>query len=111
MSSPQAVNFDQIRSLAFGSISGSYAAVGTATTKAMRLVCITNATDGDMMFSIDGTNNFLFVAAGSFKLFDFCANRQSSDEYWLLPSHTQFYVKQVTAPSKNSVYIECLWGQ
>jgi hypothetical protein len=107
----QVVSFDTLRSLAFGSISGSYAAVGSQFANPVRLICFTNNTDGDMFFSVDGVNNNLFVAAGSFKLFDLTTNRTNQAQYWMLPIGTQFYVKQSTAPSKGAVYIECLWGQ
>lgn len=109
--SRQTVSIDTIRTLAHGSISSSFAAVGTPLTQPVRLVCITNNTDGDMFFSVDGTNNQLFLAAGSYKTFDFNTNRTHVDQYWVLPIGTQFYVAYSTAPSKNSVYIECLWGQ
>ena len=101
---------DTIRSLAFGGISGAYATVGSVTTDATRLVCITNATNGDMFFSDDGVNNKLFLAAGSFKLFDICSNRDDSNGAYLLPSNMQWYVKQSTAPSKGAVYVEVLYG-
>lgn len=107
----QTVSIDTIRSLAFGSISGTYAAVGTALTEPVRLIVFTNATDGDMLFSTDGVHNMLFVAAGSFKLFDLNTNRLKNQNYWVFPIGTAFYVKQSTMPTKSGVYIECLWGQ
>lgn len=110
MSSRQCVFFDEIRTLAFGSISTSYAAFGTAFSHSVRLVCITNNTDGDMLFSTDGITDMLFIPAGSFKLFDLNTNRLNVDQMWVLPERTQFYVKYVTAPSKNSVYLEAVYG-
>lgn len=108
--STQTVNFEALRSVAHGSISGSYAAVGPAFVYPIRLICISNNTDGDMLFSTDGATDVLFVAAGSFKLFDLTTNRLNQQQSWVLPAGTQFYVKQSTAPSKNSVYIETLYG-
>lgn len=107
----QTVNFDTIRTVAFGSISGTYAAVGTSFTNPVRLICFTNNTNGDMFFSVDGVNNHLFVAAGSFKLFDLSTNKHTYAPWWVLAPGTQFYVKQSTAPTSGAVYIECLWGQ
>lgn len=106
----QQVKFDTIRTLAFGSISGSYAAVGTATTQEARLICITNTCDTDMFFSIDGVNNQLIVPHGGFKLFDLQTNRVTSDQKYVLPINTQFYVKQVTAPGSGNVYVEVVYG-
>lgn len=110
MTNAQVVQIDKLRSLGFGSISGSYAAVGTSLTFPARLVCITNGTDGDMLFSIDGVNDYLFVAASSFKLFDLQTNRLNEQQQWVLPIGTQFYVKESSVPTKNSVYIEVLGG-
>jgi hypothetical protein len=101
---------DTIRTLAFGGISGTYAIVGTPTTNAVRLICFTNNTNGDMFFSNDGINNQLFVAAGSFKLLDICSNRDDTNGVYLLPARQQWYVKQSTAPSAGAVYIEVLYG-
>lgn len=108
MSNSQVVTIDTIRTLASGSISGTYAAVGTTLSFPTRLICFTNNTDGDMFFSEDGVNNNLFVAAGSFKLFDLNTNRLNQQQLWVFATGTQFYVKQSSAPSKGAVYIECL---
>lgn len=111
MSNTQVVSIDAIRSLAGGSITGTYAAVGGSLTEQVRLICFTNNTDGDVFFSDDGVNNKIFVAKSSFKLFDLTTNRQNRDQIWCFPIGTQFYVKQSSATSTGSVYIECLWGQ
>ena|SRR5258708_34214424 len=106
--SPLVVNIDTIRTLAYTGISGSYATVGSVFSFPVKLICFTNNTDGDMFFSDNGSNNQLFIAAGSFKLFDFTSNRNALQPVWALPKATQFYVKQSTSPSKGAVYIECL---
>lgn len=112
--SAKKVYFDTLRSLAFGSISGTYAAVGTALTVEPRIMCITNKTAGDMIFSIDNTNasgNF-FVPAGSFKLFDLTANMvPEKDDSFVIAKGTTFYVKQVTAPVSGAVYLEFIYAQ
>jgi hypothetical protein len=100
-----------LRSLAFGSISGSYAAVGAPLANPCRLICITNNTDGDMLFSIDGTNDHLFVGAGSFKLFDVQTNsRPVNEDEYVFRVGTQFYVKESTSPTTGDVYIEALYA-
>jgi hypothetical protein len=104
----QAASIDTLRSLGFASISGSYAAVGTPFVFPVRLICFTNNTDGDMFFSYDGVNNMLFIAAGSFKLFDMSTNKLSTQPQWAFATGTQFYVKQSTSPSRGAVYIEGL---
>lgn len=107
------VKIDNLRSLAFGGISGVYAAVGSAATQNARILCITNNTDGDMIFSLDPTvvSGQLFVAKGSFKLFDFTTNiRPSISDDFVIAKGTIVYVKQVTAPSTGSVYVEYVYS-
>lgn len=111
MSNRQVVSFDTLRSTAFGSITSSYVAIGTALTHPVRVVCLTNTTDADVLVSVDGSNNVLVVPAGSFKLFDLCTNRISPLSYWVIQIGTQFYIKTAGSPSKGAFYVECLWGE
>jgi len=111
--SAKKVYFDTLRSLGFASISAAYAAVGTALTVKPRIMCITNKTQGDMIFSVDSGNadGNLFLAAGTFKLFDLTANLvPGKDDTFVLAEGTQFYVKQVTAPTSGSVYLEFIYA-
>lgn len=111
--SAKKVYFDTLRSLAFGSISGTYAAVGSALTVNPRIVCFTNQTQGDMIFSTDSTNasGQILVPAGSFKLYDLTANLvPGKDDSFVIAVGTQFYVKQSSAPVSGSVYIENVYA-
>ena len=111
--SAKKVYFDDLRSLGFAAISAAYAAVGSALTVNPRIMCITNKTQGDMIFSVSNTNAVgnLFVAAGSFKLFDLTANLvPGKDDSFVIAEGTQFYVKQVTAPASGDVYLEFLYA-
>lgn len=113
MSSSKKVYFDTLRSLAFGSISASYAAVGSALTVNPRIMCITNKTAGDMIFSTDSSNSSgqLFLPAGTFKLFDLTTNLvPGHDDNFCIAVGTQFYVKQSTAPVSGAVYIEFVYA-
>ena len=107
------VNFDTLRSIAFGGISGTYAAIGTALTVLPRIVCITNATNAGMIISDDNTNatGKLYIPAGGFKLFDLTANMDSNkDDSLVMEIGTIMYVKQVTAPTSGGVYLEYIYG-
>jgi hypothetical protein len=111
--SAKKVKFDTLRSIAFGSISGTYAALGGPLSVNSRIMCLTNKTQGDIIVSIDSSNadGNLFIPAGSFKLFDFTANLvPGKDDSYVLEIGTQFYVKQVTAPTSGSVYLEVLYA-
>lgn len=102
---------DTLRTLANGSISASYAAVGSATSLPTRLICFTNNTDADMLFTDDPTVDKIFVAKGSFKLFDISTNRDAYESYIAFRKGTQFYVKQLAGPTTGSVYIEIIYGK
>ena len=102
---------DTIRTLGFASISGAYAAVGTAFTVAPRIICITNNTAGDMYFTDNTSVDKLFVKAGTFKLFDLTANIvPEKDDSFVMAEGTIIYVKQITAPTSGAVYIELIYG-
>lgn len=111
--SAKKVYFDSLRTLAFGGISGSYAAVGTPLTVNARMICFTNKTAGDMIFSTNNTDvaGQILVPAGSFKLYDLTANLvPGKDDSFVLAIGTQFYVKQATAPVSGAVYIELVYA-
>ena len=102
--------FDEIRSLGFASISASYAFVGSALTENARGVCFSNDTEGNMMFTDDVTKDKIFVASGSFKLWDLQANiNPNQDDKYVLPIGTRFSVKQLEAPVSGSVYVEIIY--
>lgn len=112
--SSKKVYFDSLRSLAYTGISGTYAAVGSALTVNARIICFTNKTQGDVIFSTDSSNSSgqILVPAGSFKLYDLTANLiPGKDDNFVLAIGTQFYVKQVAAPVSGSVYIELVYAE
>jgi hypothetical protein len=107
------VRLDALRSLAYTGISGSYATVGTPLTRNWSIVKITNNTDGDMIFSADGTTDNLFVPAFGFTLYDCSTNAPPpyQSDAFVFQLGTQWYVKQSTAPSKGAVYIEGVYAR
>lgn len=102
-------SFETVKSLNFSALSGSYANVGSATTNKVRVVFATNLTDGDLMISIDGTNDHFPVAAGVSVLLDITSNMKASKEDgYFFPVGTQFSAKEITASSSKDLYITCL---
>lgn len=102
--------FETLRSLAFGSISGSFAKIGGPLLNPARIVKLTNTTDKDMIISIDGTNNHDIIPAGGFVLYDITTNHSANIQGFFVPQGTQFWVKQVTAPTSGSVYLTVVYG-
>lgn len=105
-----AVRFDGLRSLAYGSISGTYAAVGTPILHLSRQIKVINNTDADVTVSFDGTTDNDFVPAGSFTLYDFQTNANTNYPF-VLPNLTQPYVKTAGSPSMGSVYVTVIYGK
>lgn len=104
---------DALRTLAFGSISGTYTAVGGPFGYQARIICFTNLTDANVLFTTDVTKDEVIVAAGGFKLFDVTINhRPVNQDDFCFGIGTQWYVKQeTTGPSSGSVYIEVVYAQ
>lgn len=105
--------FDALRSLAFGGISGTYAALGTPLSQNWREFRIVNATDGNVFISADGVTDNFFLPANSFLLWDLATNAPpiSDTDTFVLAINTQFYVKQSTAPTSGAVYIEGIYAR
>lgn len=103
--------FDALRSIAFGSISGTYAAIGTEIEVNARILCITNGTNAPVIISDDGVTDKLIVLPTSGKLFDLTSDLNvGKDDSFVLGAQTTLYVKQVSAPSSGSVYVEVVYG-
>lgn len=114
----RSAKFDPLRSVAFGSISATYVALGTAFTHMVRGFRITNQTDGDLFIAItngsvpasDGTADNLIVPAAAFVLWDVATDSShlTNDPAFVLAKGDQVWVRQSTAPTVRSVYLECL---
>ena len=92
-----------LRTLAFGSISGTYAGLGTPFVNSDRILDITNATDGLLTFSIDGVSDYFVVGPNSYKIIDFTANATSVGGAASMAAGTRIYVKGT--PTTGSVYL------
>ena len=104
--------FDVQLTLAFSSISGTYAKVGTPTEHPGAMVYVYNLTNEPVQFSFDGVNDTFVLDLAQYVLFDFRANRSNESGGFYLPVGTQFWVKQIgaTAPTENGIYISIIYG-
>ena len=103
--------FDTLRSLAFGSISASYAAVGSAFTHSVRTLKVVNLTDQPVLISFDGTHDNDVLPMNSGEVYDFGANKVSNAGNFEQPNNTTVYVKQQgSSPSSGSVYVVVIYG-
>jgi len=103
---------DVLRTLAFGSIAATFTAVGGPFQYQARIICFTNTTNADVIFSMDGVTDELIVPAGSFKLFDITMNhRPVNMDDFCFAIGTQWYVRYLAATSSGAVYIEVVYAQ
>jgi hypothetical protein len=111
MSTPNlAVRFypEPLRTLAFGSISGTYAGIGSPFLNPIRLMHVLNNTDALLTFSFDGINDHFVVASMSFILLDVTTNRTDTGGALAISQGQRIYVKG--SPSENSVYLAVFFG-
>jgi hypothetical protein len=98
--------------LAFGSIGATFSPVGAPFSYQARIICFTNTTNEDVIFSMDGSTDQLIVPAGSFKLFDITMNhRPVNMDDFVFSIGTQWYVRYTAAPGSGAVYIEVVYAQ
>jgi hypothetical protein len=103
---------DAIRTLAFGSIGATYTAIGGPFAYQSRIICFTNTTNADVLFSMDGVTDEVIVPAGGFKLFDVTMNhRPVNMDDFCFSIGTQWYVRYLSAPTSGSVYLEVVYAQ
>lgn len=104
---------DAYKSLAFSSITASFVAVGSAVSENWRAFRVLNTCDTDMIISLDGTANNLYLPANSFVLWDISANAdpENVNDNLLIGINTQFYAKYVSAPSSGAVIVEGIYAR
>lgn len=99
-----------LRTLAFGSISGTYANVGSSFDNPLRIVVIKNYTDADMIFSWDDANDNHFLKVNEVLQLEITANNEPAD-FLAVPRGTQFRVKDNgSAATMGAVYIEAVYS-
>ena len=102
---------EELRSLAFGDISGSYAALGDPLAHPARIMLFQNATDKDVLVSWDGVTDHMMVPVQSFILVDVGTNKGIGSEF-AVAQETQFYVKDTgVATTLGAVYLTVLYGK
>lgn len=100
---------EALRSLAFGSISGTYAALGTPLLNPARVLYFFNTTDALMTFSFDGSTDHFIIPADTGFIFDIASNKSDQSGIIYAAQNTQIYVKG--SPSSGSVYLTSFFGK
>ena len=97
-----------LRSLAFGSISGTYAGIGSALSNPSRILYIVNTTDVLLTFSFDGVNDHFVIPSQSYILIDITSNMSLTGGALSVSQGQRIYVKG--SPSLGTVYLSTFFG-
>lgn len=101
---------ETVRTLAFGSISGTYMGIGTTFSKPIRIFLLQNLTDQTLMFSFDGINDHLPLPASGYILLDVTSNKTLQQGFFVAEG-TRIYVKDLgSAPTSGSIYLTTFYG-
>lgn len=92
------------RSIAFGSISGTYAAIGTPLVNPAVFIMFINASNADLQISLDGINDTFVLLARSTFVFDISSDRVATNGLFLSVG-TSIWVKTLGAPTTGAVYV------
>jgi hypothetical protein len=107
--------FENLRTLAFGSISAaSYAAVGVPFANPIRILKISNTTDIDVFISFDGelANSMDVVVPNGFVLYDLSTNKADQAGALEIPSGSTVYVKRIglVVPTSGNIYVTAIYA-
>lgn len=102
------MRWETLRSIAFGSISGTYAGIGSALDNPARLIKVVNTTDVNIFISDNGIDDRDIVPAGGFFLYDLMSNRSEQSGLLVLDQGARLYAKG--APSSGSVYFTVVYA-
>ncbi len=100
--------FDTLRTENFSTIGATFESIGPPLSNRWRAFRITNVTDQNLIFSLDGINDQIFVPSFGFVLYDLSANLPpfGVENNLVFPIGTQFFVRYVDEPESGDVYIE-----
>lgn len=101
------LGFEAERTLAFGSISGTYAKVGTAFSNPIRILVLQNQTNVAVTFSLDGTNDTITLLSNVSFTLDLTTNRTFQSSL-MVASGTQVWVKG--SPASGNVAVSAFYG-
>lgn len=99
---------ETLATLAYGSISGSYAEV-TTFPNAESIITLQNLTNATCFFSFDGTDDNFVLPATSAMIIDVTANHAADDTGLYFPKNTRVYVRTSGSPSSGAVYVGAIY--
>lgn len=97
------------RTVAFGSITVGFSAVGAVLAHPSIKYVLQNETNQAVSFSVDGTNSFITLYPGKSFTSDVQTNK-GRGEAMCAAQGTQFYAKYLSAPASGAIYISTWYG-
>jgi hypothetical protein len=105
------IRYEPLRSLAFGGISGTYAAIGTTFANPVRILKITNLTDANLLISFDGVTDRDIIPANTIEVLDYGSNKADTGGQLDQSVGDRVYVKQSGgAATSGSVYVTVIYA-
>ena len=102
---------EPLRSRSFGSISGTYAGIGTSLNNPARILFVQNLTDVTLLFSFDGVNDHFILPSNGFLLLDVMGNKSIPGGAFYVGEGTRIYVKESSgAPTSGSACVTSFYG-
>ena len=102
---------DAQRSLGYGSITSSYASIGTSFQHVVRLMIVQNFTDVTLQFSFDGVVDHFVLPSGGQLIMDVTTNGIPTANGFFIAIGTLMSVKTLGSPSTGSVYVSAFYAQ
>lgn len=102
---------EPLRSIAAGSITTGYTAIGSAFAHPIYWIHLVNNTDADMTFSWDGIADHLFLPSGGFIVMDVTANQVNNSVGLFFAIGQRIFVEQTTsAPTTGIVALASFYA-
>jgi len=103
------MQFEDMRTLAFGAIVAEYTAIGAPLAHAARMLLVQNYTDALLVFTNDGVNDKFVLPAGGQVVFDIATN-EAFDHGFFSAAGTTYSVARIGVPTVGSVYLSVVYG-
>lgn len=105
------VGYEAERSIAFGSITNSYALVGSLFSHPIRIIVLQNNTNAAISFSLDGSTTLITLQAGISIVLDLTANKTNDPAGFSIPINQGIYVRYASgAPTSGSVFASAIYA-
>ena len=102
---------EPLRSIAAGSISGSYNTIGSPFDHPIYVIHLVNDTDKAMTFSWDGIDDHLYLPAGGFLVLDITTNHAPNSSGLYFSVGQRIFVAEATvAPTTGIVTLAAFYA-